>query len=82
MFDVLVRLEYKRRVLRRRVLGMFRQRDDSYLGIALIVLAISMMTPLLPITLPTLGIVSTLFIVVGILLLLTIIFAPVGLFLL
>ena len=82
MFGVLVRLEYKRRVLRRRVLGMFRQRDDSYLGIALIVLAISMMTPLLPISLPTLGVVSTLFIVVGILALLSIVFIPIGLFLL
>jgi len=80
LFEALVRLEHKRRLLRRRVLGMFGRRGDSYFGIALIVLAISMMTPLLPISLPIFSVVSTILIVVGILALLTIVFIPIGLF--
>ena len=79
MFEVLFRLEYKRRVLRRRVLGMFRQRDDSYLGIALIVLVI---TPILPIALAPLSIVAGCCLLIGGALLLTIVLAPAGLILL
>lgn len=79
MFEVLLRLEYKRRLLRRRVLGMFGLRDDRYFGVALIVIAISMMTPLVPVSLPTMGVVSSFLLVVGILAIFTIVFIPIGL---
>jgi len=79
LFEVLLRLEYKRRLLRRRVLGMFGLRDDRYFGVALIVIAISMMTPLVPVSLPTMGVVSSFLLVVGILAIFTIVFIPIGL---
>jgi hypothetical protein len=80
LFEVLVQLEYKRRLFRKRVLGMFGRRDNNYFGVALIVLAISMMTPLLPVSLPIMGVGSSLLIIVGIFALLTIVFIPIGLF--
>jgi hypothetical protein len=72
----------KRLELRRRTLKQFSGDVDRYLGVALIVLALSISTPLLPISLPSLGTAAVLLIIVGIVLLLTIIFLPVGLFLL
>ncbi len=58
---------------------MFGLRDDRYFGVALIVIAISMMTPLVPVSLPTMGVVSSFLLVVGILAIFTIVFIPIGL---
>ena len=83
MFDVLVRLEYKRRVLRRRVLGMFGQSGNNYFVVGVIVLVLGLcMTPILPISLAPLSIVAGYCLFVGGALLLSIVLAPPGLLLL
>ena len=82
MLDLLFRIEMKRLELRHRILKPLLGDGDRYLGVALIVLALSISTPLLPVSLPSLGTAAVLLIIVGIVLLLTIVLLPAGLFLL
>ena len=83
MIDVLVRLEYKRQALRRRILRMMTGDGACYLVIGAIVFIIALVvTPLGPAALPPLSILAGSLIVVGGLILFTIVFIPVGLFLL
>lgn len=84
MLELLIRLEYKRQACRRRALGESTQRGDSYFGVALIVLLLAIVPPTALVPLVPLG--STLGLVVlvigGLVLVLTIVGAPLGLLLL
>ena len=83
MREFLVRLELRRLALRGKVLGGFHHRHgDSYFGMALIVLGLTLAIPGGFIALPPFAVVVLLLGVLGLLLLFTIIFAPLGLFLL
>jgi hypothetical protein len=80
---LLVRLDCERQALRRQLLKSFGRYVNGYFGVALIVLAISMMPlPLVPVTLPIFGVVSGFLFILGLLLVLTIIMLPLGLFIL
>jgi hypothetical protein len=83
VLELLIRLELKRQALRRKMLGVFRQDDDGYFAVGLMVIAILLAppTPLVIIapayTLGAIGIA-----LVGAVLVLTVLLAPVGLMLL
>ena len=87
MLELLIRLEYKRQALRRRVLGKVGISDDSYFGIAVMAILFGLFMG--PLTWPSWGIAAGPFwlamlvlIVGGLLLCATVILAPVGLILL
>jgi len=82
MREFLVRLENRRLALRERVLGKLHLDNDSYFGMALIVLGLTLAIPGGFIALPPFAVVVLLLGVLGLILLFTIIFAPLGLFLL
>lgn len=82
MVELLVRLEYKRRALRRRVLGTLGISGDRYYGIAFVLFLILMFGLLSPGTwlgLPFLAVVIIAFVLLGIALLFTIVLAPASL---
>ena len=84
MLELLAGLESKRGACRRRALGEFAQHGDSYFGVALIGLLLATVPPTALVPLAPLG--STLGLVVlgfgGVVLLSTIVAAPLGLLLL
>jgi len=83
VLELMVTLELKRQDLRRLLLGVFDGHgNNGYFGVALIVLAVSMMPlPLVPVTLPIFGIVSVFLLILGLCFVITIIMMPLGLFL-
>jgi hypothetical protein len=83
LVEILAQLEYRRRALRRRVLGALTRRDDPYLavGVAVFIIA-AFLTPLFAGTLPPISILAGSLIVIGGVLLFTIILIPARLFLL
>lgn len=82
MLEVLWTVEHKRQALRRLLLKSFGRYSNGYFGVALIVLAVSMMPfPLVPVTLPIFGVTAGFLFILGLIFVLTIIMMPLGLFL-
>ena len=84
MLELLVRLEYKRQALRRKVLGMFRQHGESYFALAGVLVLIGIMTaplwlPAAPIALGFGTYFLAALIILGILSIATVILAPASL---
>ncbi len=82
MLELLVRLEYKRQALRKRVLGCLADLDRSFLGLAALVLFAFLPTIVAPALAATEaapeGVVVGALILIGTILCATIIAAPVG----
>ena len=82
MLELMIGLEFKRQALRRQVSRMFHQDGDSYFGAALLVLGISLMIPGFAIAVPALPVVAVGLAIAGLVLIFTIVLAPLGLILL
>lgn len=83
MFELLVRLEYEREALRRRLFQSCGSSGNRYFAVGLIVFAISMLPgPLELVTVPLFGVpMALLFFLLGLILVITIILLPWGLML-
>lgn len=85
MLDMLLRLEVERQMLRRKLLCRLQGQAESFLGLGLIVLGVLLTPAVLPVTViafsPLVSIIL-LFAAIGLLLVLTVVFAPLGLVLL
>ena len=82
LLDLLIRLEYKRRTLRNRVLRRLGLPGDSYNAAAVLMLVLIFIPPVtiaLPATIPILAPWIAVIALVGLFLLITIAWAPVGL---
>lgn len=79
MFELLVRLECEREALRRRLLKPSGRYGNSYFGVALFVLAASMLSgPLEIVILPVMLIPVAFIFILGLFSVISIIMAPVG----
>lgn len=79
MVELIIGLEFKRQAVRRQVLRLFHQDGDRYFGVALLVLGISLMVPGAAIAIPALPVIALVLGALGLLLILTLILAPIGL---
>jgi len=82
MQELLIGLEFRRQALRRQLLRVFRQGGDRYFGIALIVLGLSLVFPGFAVVVPIVPGVALVLALSGLMLILTVIAAPLGLMLL
>ena len=81
MFDLISSFNLKMQFLKRRLSGKSQPECNCYFGIALIILGIVFSTPIGFVALPPFAVVVLFLGVVGFVLLFTVIFAPLGLFL-
>ena len=85
MVELLLRLELERQTLRRKLLCLLQQQAESFLGVGLIVLGVLLTPAVLPATIIAFSPLVTiilLFGAIGLLLVFTVVFAPLGLVLL
>ena len=82
MQELLIGLEFRRQSLRRQLLRFFRQGGDGYFGIALIVLGLSLVFPGFAVVVPVVPGIALALALFGLMLILTVIAAPLGLILL
>ena len=82
MQELLTGFEFKRQALRHRLLRVFRQGGDRYFGMALIVLGLSLVFPGFAVVVPVVPGIALVLALSGIMLIFTLIAAPLGLMLL